>query len=148
MKFFTCIRLKKMFLPEELVLTIREYTKPVFQHFREYNAYLRTFPDNPLLKSKLYANDQEVVNALKTFLESEEQRRNSGEIYEAFRSSPDNLINYRAIRKELYDANRYDAWWAWRCHHALTSLVYGRAFHFWDYETAEEYESTGTEGWN
>jgi hypothetical protein len=50
-------------LPDEIVDIIRQYSKPLFRHFKEYNAMLRArnVSDWPELKVKLSGKDAHLI---------------------------------------------------------------------------------------
>jgi hypothetical protein len=57
-----------MELPPELVAIIRDYSRPCFQHYREYNRLARICGPMPLFKERL----QQDPGYLPRFLEYEE----------------------------------------------------------------------------
>ena len=127
-------------LPDDVLGMISALSKPAFEHFQDYNAYVRIFQkEYPELKAKLCAKDQEVVIALRVYLDSHDFLQRSGAIYKVHMACPppDNLLGlfqYRLTQEELYGNNCYDSWWSCRCHRALLSLVHDEEFNFWDYE--------------
>ena len=61
-----------MELPDDVLTIIREYAKPVFQHFREYNHALKVLGRKkwPMLKYKLEIEPSVVLLVLPRYLES------------------------------------------------------------------------------
>ena len=111
---------------------------PLFEHFQEYNKYVCIFgKEYPKLKSKLC--DEEVVVALRTYLESDDYSQKAGSIYKAYVSLPrpvtvPELIEFRVTQHELHQETRYASWWACCCHQALQSAVHDQEYRFWDYD--------------
>jgi hypothetical protein len=101
----------------------------VFLHAVDYNAYVRIFrQENPKLKAKLSAKDEDTVVALRAYLDADQYLQQTGEIYKDHmsRPRPDNvrdLIEYRVTQHELHEENRYAGWWTCRCHRVLQSAV-------------------------
>ena len=126
--------------PDDVLSVIRGLSKPVFEHFQDYKAYVRIFgKEYPELKAKLMANDEATVVALRDYLDAKRFLAQSGAKYTAHmsRPRPDNvgdLIEYRVMQEALHEENRYDAWWSCRCHRSLQSRVRETAFEFWDFE--------------
>ena len=127
-------------LPDDVLREISDLSKPVFQHFQDYKAYVRIFgKEYPELKAKLMANDEDTVVALREYLEAKQYLEQSGANYKAHmsRPCPDNvadLIEYRVRQEALYEENCYDSWWSCRCHRALQSVVLDTMFEFWAFE--------------
>ena len=112
----------------------------VLQHFQDYKAYVDIFgKEHPALRSKLMANDEETVVALREYLVANEFMEQSRANYAAYMSLPrpgnvEGLIEYRVRQEALYEENCYDSWWSCRCHRALQSAVLEIAFDFWPFE--------------
>jgi hypothetical protein len=129
-----------LILPDDILGIIRALSKPVFLHAVDYNAYVRMFrKEYPELRSKLSANDEDTVVALRAYLDADQYIKQTGEIYtdHMTRPRPDNvrdLIQYRVTQHELHEENRYAAWWACHCHRALHSVVLDIEFDFWEFE--------------
>jgi len=129
-----------LIFPDDILGMIIALSKPVFRHYVDYNAYVRIFrQENPVLRAKLSANDEDTVVALRAYLDSDQYLRQTGEIYTDHmrRPRPDNvrdLIEYRVTQHALHEENRYAGWWACRCHRALQSVVLDIEFDFWDFE--------------
>jgi hypothetical protein len=130
--------------PDDVLDVIRALSKPVFQHYEDYNAYVRIFQkDYPELKAKLSVNDEDTVAALRVYLDSDDYLQQSGALYKDHmaRPRPDNvrdLIEYRVIQHELHEEDRYASWWSCRCHRALVAAVREEAFEFWE-STGEDF---------
>ena len=127
-------------LPDDVLGLINALSMPVFQHFQDYKDYVRLFgKEDPALKAKLMANDEETVVALREYLEAKETLEQSCANYTAYMSRPrpgnvEGLIEYRVRQEALYEENCYDSWWCCRCHRALQSAVHEVDFMEWDYE--------------
>jgi hypothetical protein len=127
-------------LPDDVLSVIRGLSKPVFEHFQDYKAYVRIFgKEYPELKAKLMANDEATVVALRAYLDAKQYLEQSGANYKEHmsRPRPDNvadLIEYRVMQEALHEENRYDAWWSCNCHRSLQSRVRETVFEFWDFE--------------
>lgn len=130
---------KPLLLPDDVLGLITALSKPVFEHFQDYNAYVRIFrKEYPELKAKLSANEDTVV-ALRAFLDSQQYLDQSGAFYTAHMACPrpDNirdLLEYRVMQEELSEERRYASWWCCRCHLELQSVVHDHAIDLWDYD--------------
>ena len=62
----------KMELPEDVLTIIRQYAKPCFKYFREYNRTVQVVCKNrwPLLKQMLQQNGDKIVPILLPYLDA------------------------------------------------------------------------------
>ena len=101
-------------LPDDVIDIIREYSKPSFIHFREYNEAIHTFRIKKWTNLKEKIGNPEIREALKTCMDAIEDHRNKEETYE--------------LHKDADLCNRAD-WWREYSKNRLDILVDGQEHH-------------------
>ena len=122
-----------MTLPEDLCKYLREFTRPVFRYFAEFNEYKRTHRNSDALKAKLSGEDAEhVLEYLRRYLGAEQQLTMAQEDYAEHmaRSRQDltvaELLEYRVEERYLHEEVSYASWLTCLHHHELQAEVIGR----------------------
>jgi hypothetical protein len=93
-----------MELPDDVLAIIRNYSKPAFRYWKEYNHVLKTFgiKEHPQLKEKLRTNPQEVLPALLEYEDSFIQRT----CMEKLKQEHYDLYKPFSNKDEFYEQNR------------------------------------------
>ena len=140
----------EMYFPDDLRELLREFTRPVFKYFREYNEYVRIHKkEYHLLKTKLSGEDQEqVIECLRDYLAASEVYRIANEGYAAHMARPRGdltvaeLLQYRVDQDLLHEESSYASWLTCWYHHELQRELIGRHIvaEWFPYERTPLYE--------
>ena len=100
-------------LPDDILSIIRQYSKPVFVHFHEYNEAIRMFDLKLDYKEKLKTkiDDPVIRDQLKICIEARIDYRNKDTIYHAAK---------KRMNEEILDKSK---WWDCVCLEKLASLL-------------------------
>lgn len=123
----------KMYLPDDVLGLLHEFTRPVFKYIHEFNAYKRIHQhDCVLLMDKLSREPDPVIEYLRDYLAVVEQKEAVNADYRAHmaRSRKDltvaELLQYRVDQEWLHEQTEYASWLACWYHHELQRELVGR----------------------
>jgi hypothetical protein len=114
-------------LPAELVQYIREYSKPLFTHYKLFNQILRELRKTEWaeLKEKLYSEDSETyVAAVQSYIDSAEYARMIEQSYYDTK-----LLHTAEENSEHREQIRTAEWRQYGCHRNLSYLVNGKMYY-------------------
>jgi len=124
----------EMYFPDDLCELLREFTRPVFKYFQEFNAYKRTHHhDCHLLLIKLNSeNPGPTLECLRDYLAAADVLRMANEEYAAHMARPRGdltvaeLLQYRVDQDLLHEESAYASWLTCWYHHELNRELIGR----------------------
>jgi hypothetical protein len=110
-------------LPEDVLAIIRDYSKPAFVHFREYNEALRIFtlPLHYKKKLKEKISDPELRKQIKICVDANEDYDKTNAIY---------LVDKTHENEYIRDKSN---WWASVSRDKFVALLDGREYHMQGY---------------
>jgi hypothetical protein len=132
-KVSECENPSEMFFPDDLRGLLREFTRPCFKYIQEYNAYKRTHKNSELLRAKLEEDSLPVVECLRDYLASAEQKAavdtkyctHMAQIRPEFTVAE--LIQFRVDQEWLREESEYASWLTCWYHHELQRELIGRS---------------------
>lgn len=135
-----------MWFPDDLRGLLRDFTRPVFQYYAEFNAYKQIHGDCHMLQ-KLRSDPERAVMCLRAYLDTVEDLRIANETYRNHMDRPrgdltvPELLQYRVDQNRLHEETAYASWVTCWYHQQLQSEVLGTFItHFPPYNPYKLYE--------
>lgn len=125
-----------MELPEDVLLIVRAYSKPVFEHYHAYNHALNVLGKKQWtkLKEKLQEEPEVVLPALHyylvAFVEKQDVYRQRDQLKRQMETVSDRWLKENQIHNMVFYAKRReeDSFWL------LVRILYGDGQAYWDFK--------------